>query len=191
MTKPSYPIRTERLLLRPFTAGDQAVLYSWQSREDVMRYLYGGPKTPEESAESLARKLAVTWPEKEGEHLSLAVERDGVVIGETVLKWLHEEFRQGEIGYVLHPDHHGRGYATEASRAMLALGFDNLGLHRIVASCDAFNEPSWRVMERLGMRREAHFRHNEVFKGSWGEEFIYAILEDEWRAGDRWTGSGT
>ncbi|WP_433262148.1 GNAT family N-acetyltransferase [Actinosynnema sp. CS-041913] len=185
MTKPHYPIHTERLLLRPFTLADHAALHSWQSRPDVVRYLYGEAKTPEQTTESLAMKAAVTWPGKEGEHLSLAVERDGRVIGEAVLKWLNEEHRQGEIGYIFHPDHHGNGYATEASRAMLRLGFDNLGLHRIVASCDAFNEPSWRVMERLGMRREAHFRHHEVFKGDWGEEFVYAILEDEWRATTR------
>ncbi|MBB5956934.1 RimJ/RimL family protein N-acetyltransferase [Saccharothrix tamanrassetensis] len=182
MIKPAYPVRTERLLLRPFTPADHAALHSWQSRPDVVRYLYGEPKTPEETAESLAMKAAVTWPSKEGEHLSLAVEREGEVIGEAVLKWLNEQHRQGEIGYILHPDHHGHGYATEASRAMLDLGFDHLDLHRIVASCDASNEASWRVMERLGMRREAHFRHGEVFKGSWGEEFVYAILEDEWRA---------
>ncbi|MEU6152023.1 GNAT family protein [Actinosynnema sp. NPDC047251] len=182
MTKPAYPIRTERLLLRPFTHADHAALHSWQSLPEVVRYLYGEAKTPEETTESLALKTAVTWPAKEGEHLSLAVEHDGRVIGETVLKWLNEEHRQGEIGYIFHPDHYGRGYATEASRVMLRLGFENLGLHRIVASCDASNGASWRVMERLGMRREAHFRHAEVFKGAWGEEFVYAILEDEWRA---------
>jgi RimJ/RimL family protein N-acetyltransferase len=180
VTKPEYPIRTRRLTLRPFTFADHDALHSWQSRPDVVRYLYGEPRSPEETADSLAVKVAVTWPEKEGDHLALAVEKDGEVIGETVLKWLSEKHRQGEVGYIFHPDHHGNGYATEAAVVMLDLGFKHLGLHRIVASCDAFNEPSWRVMERLGMRREAHFRHNEVFKGAWGEELIYAILEDEW-----------
>ncbi|WP_162470774.1 GNAT family N-acetyltransferase [Saccharothrix deserti] len=180
MIKPDYPIRTRRLTLRPFTLDDHAALHSWQSRPDVVRYLYGEARTPEETSERLARGMAVTWPEKEGDHLALAVEKDGEVIGETVLKYLNEAHRQGEIGYTFHPDHHGNGYATEAAAAMIELGFANLGLHRIVASCDAFNEPSWRVMERLGMRREAHFKHNEIFKGAWGEELIYAILEDEW-----------
>jgi RimJ/RimL family protein N-acetyltransferase len=181
VTKPTYPIQTPRLLLRPFTHNDHAALHSWQSRPDVVRYLYGEARTPEETTESLALKSAVTWPEKEGEHLSLAVELNKEVIGEAVLKYLSEPHRQGEIGYILHPDHQGHGYATEAAGAMLRLGFENLGLHRIIASCDAFNGASWRVMERLGMRKEAHFKHNEIFKGAWGEEFIYAILEDEWR----------
>ncbi|GAA1303605.1 GNAT family protein [Saccharothrix xinjiangensis] len=180
MSKPDYPVRTGRLALRPFTFADHAALHSWQSRADVNRHLYHEARTPEETAESLVKKVSLTWPEREGDVLSLAIEKDGEVIGEAVLKYLSEYHRQGEVGYILHPDHHGRGYATEAAVAVLGLGFDHLGLHRIVASCDAFNEPSWRVMERLGMRREAHFRHNEIFKGAWGEEFVYAILAEEW-----------
>nr|BFE49942.1 GNAT family protein [Saccharothrix mutabilis subsp. capreolus] len=182
VTKPDYPIRTERLTLRPFTPDDHADLHAYQSRPDVVRYLYGEARTPEETTDNLKLKMSVTWPEKEGEHVALAVVHEGRVIGETVLKYLSQAHRQGEIGYIFHPDHHGRGFATEASRAMLELGFVNLGLHRIVASCDANNDRSWQVMERLGMRREAHFRHNEIFKGAWGEELVYAILEDEWRA---------
>ncbi|MFC6094255.1 GNAT family N-acetyltransferase [Saccharothrix lopnurensis] len=178
--RPTYPVRTRRLLLRPFTFADHAALHSWQGRADVNRYLYSEARTSEETAESLVKKVTLTWPEQDGDALSLAIEKDGEVVGEAVLKYLSEHHRQGEVGYVLHPDHHGRGYATEATAAVLDLAFDHLGLHRVRASCDAFNEPSWRVMERLGMRREAHFRHNEVFKGAWGEEFVYAVLDDEW-----------
>ncbi|MEU5692994.1 GNAT family protein [Actinosynnema sp. NPDC020468] len=179
---PDYPIRTERLSLRPFDLDDRAALYSWQAREDVARYLYSAPRSVEESAASLAAKIAVGWPVPEGEMLSLAVERDGVVVGEAVLKHLSEQHRQGEVGYILHPDHHGFGYATEAARAVLRLGFEDLGLHRIAAVCHAGNDASWRVMEKLGMRREAHFRHAVMFKGEWVETVVYALLEDEWRA---------
>ncbi len=63
---------------------------------------------------------------------------------------------------------------------MLRLGFDDLGLHRIIGRCDARNTASARLMERLGMRREAHFRENEWFKGEWGDELIYAMLDREW-----------
>ncbi|MFF5096836.1 MULTISPECIES: GNAT family N-acetyltransferase [Actinosynnema] len=180
--RPDYPIRTERLLLRPFTGADLDALHSWQSREDVVRYLYGGVRTLEESADQLMSRAAVTWPSKAAEELSLAVELDGEVVGEAVLKWLSEEHRQGEIGYVLHPDHHGRGIAVEASEALLRLAFEGLGLHRVIAQCDPRNTASWRVMEKLGMRREAHLRHCEVFKGEWGDVYTYALLEDEWSA---------
>ena len=95
----------------------------------------------------------------QGEVLSLAIELPGTgqVIGEAVLKWLSGEHRQGEVGYLLHPDHEGRGYATEAAAAMLRLGFEDLGPPRIVGSLDARNTGSARVLERLGMRKEALF----------------------------------
>ena len=92
------------------------------------------------------------------------------------------EHHQGEIGYVLHPDHQGNGYATEAAAVMLRLGFEELGLHRIVGRLDARNAASARVLERLGMRLEAHLRENEFVKGEWVSELIYAVLASEWRA---------
>lgn len=96
--------------------------------------------------------------------------------------WRDAASRQGEIGYIFNPAYHGQGYATEAARVLLELGFEGLGLHRIYARCAAANTASWRVMERLGMRREAHLRENLFVKGAWDEELIYAMLEDEWRA---------
>lgn len=82
----------------------------------------------------------------------------------------------------MNPDYSGHGYATEAAQAMLALGFTELGLHRIYGRCDARNDASSKLMVRLDMRREAHFRHNEIFKGEWGDEFVYAMLQSEWQA---------
>ena len=96
------------------------------------------------------------------------------------LIWRSVEARQGELGWIFHPDHHGRGYATEAAAELLRLGFEDADLHRIYARCDARNDGSWRLMERLGMRREAHFREHALFKGGWDEEFYYAILRAEW-----------
>ena len=93
-----------------------------------------------------------------------------------------ELHRQGEIGFVLHPDHHGQGYAGEAACAMLRLGFEELGLHRIVGRCEPRNEASARLLERLGMRREAHLIENEWVKGEWQSELVYAMLDREWRA---------
>jgi RimJ/RimL family protein N-acetyltransferase len=181
MAKPDYPVRTERLLLRPFEPDDLDALHSWQSRPDVARFLYWEARSRDEAREALAKKMATTWPEDEGDVLALAVQRQdtGEVIGDVNLEWLSEEHEQGEFGFVFHPDHHGRGYATEAARAVLRLGFANLGLHRIIGRCDARNDGSFKLMERLGMRREAHFRHADRFKGEWGEEYVYAILADE------------
>ena len=81
---------------------------------------------------------------------------------------------------MFHPAYQGKGLATEAAEVVLGLGFDRLGLHRMIGRCDALNLPSARVMERLGMRREAHFIQNIWFKGKWGDEYLYAMLQDEW-----------
>jgi RimJ/RimL family protein N-acetyltransferase len=96
-----------------------------------------------------------------------------------VLKWLSREHRQGEVGFVITPAHQGHGYAAEAATALLALAFHDLGLHRVIGRCDPRNTASARVMERMGMRREAHFVQNEIFKGEWSDEYVYAMLATE------------
>jgi RimJ/RimL family protein N-acetyltransferase len=93
----------------------------------------------------------------------------------------NHEHRAGEIGYLLHPDHQGRGYMTEACRPMLELGFTCFGMRRIIGRVEPRNPASWRVLERLGMRREAHFVENEWLRGEWQSELIYALLAAEWR----------
>jgi RimJ/RimL family protein N-acetyltransferase len=181
MLKPSYPITTARLVIRPFTMDDLDDLHAIQSREDVTRYLYWGPQSRAEVADKLAKRTGTPGPEQEGD-LLLAVElRDsGVLIGRVNLAWDGEERRQGEFGFVFHPDHHGHGYAGEAAVEMLRLGFEGLGLHRIVGRADGRNKASARVMEKLGMRREAYFVQNEFVKGEWTDEVVYAMLAREW-----------
>nr|WP_260408620.1 GNAT family N-acetyltransferase [Planomonospora venezuelensis] len=180
--KPSYPIRTDRLLLRPFTPADLDALHAMQSLPEVTRYLYWGPRDRRQVQESLEGKLAQTALLDEGQALCLAVEiaATGEVIGDGLLFWHSRTHRSGEIGYVLHPDHHGRGYATETGRALLELGFDGLGLHRVTGRIDGRNTASARVLERLGMRREAHLVENEWVKDEWTDEVVYAILHREW-----------
>ncbi len=108
--------------------------------------------------------------------LAIVVRATGELIGDVNLVWRSAEHRQGEIGFVLHPAYHGQGYAREAAREVLRLGFAELGLHRIIGRCDGRNTASARLMERLGMRREAYFRENERFKGEWSDECVYALL---------------
>ncbi|GGT01061.1 N-acetyltransferase [Planobispora rosea] len=183
MLKPSYPIRTDRLILRPFTPGDLDAVYAMQSLPEVTRYLYWEPRDREQAREALETKITQVALLDEGQALSLAVEiaDTGEVIGDGLLFWHSRTHRAGEIGYVLHPGHHGKGYATEVGRALLELGFDGLGLHRITGRLDARNTASARVLQRLGMRREAHLVQNEWVKGEWTDELIYAILHHEWR----------
>ncbi len=182
MLQPSYPIETERLRLRPYGPGDLDDLFAMHNHEDVVRYLYWGVQDREQVAAMLERRQTKNAREREGDSLILAVElpQTGRVIGDVLLHWTSEEHRQGEIGFVFHPDFHGRGYASEAAVVMLRLGFEELDLHRITGRCEAGNVASARLMERLGMRREAHFRENEFVKGRWDDELVFAMLAREW-----------
>lgn len=180
---PDYPIMTPRLRLRPFTRGDVDAVHEYRGREDVALYLFDAPLSRDECAMAIQQRVSQTQLHAEGDKVVLAVEllESGRLVGELSLVWRSEDAQQGEIGWIFHPMHHGRGYATEAARALLSMGFDGAQLHRIFARCDARNTSSWRLMERLGMRREAHFREHAIFKGGWDEEFVYAILRREWQ----------
>jgi RimJ/RimL family protein N-acetyltransferase len=183
MLRPTYPLRTNRLLLRPYTDDDLAALFEIERLSETARYLYNEPLTLDATRPVLERRKAMTSIDDEHDDLLLALTLadSDAVIGHVNLERTSRDHRQGEIGYVLHPEHQGQGYASEAAALMLRLGFEELGLHRIVGRLDARNEPSARVLERLGMRREAHLHENEFVKGEWVDELVYAILADEWR----------
>jgi len=179
-----FPISTSRLALRPYDPGDLAFLHSMFGREDVCRFLPWTPMDIYQAQAKLEQRVRQVHIETDGDPLVLIAEEsdNGRPIGEFMLRLKSLESRQGEVGWSLHPDAQGRGFATEGARAMLRFGFDNLGLHRIVAGCDTRNAASLRVMDRLGMRREAAFVENEYSKGEWVSEIVCAMLESEWRA---------
>ncbi len=184
MVSLNLPVTTERLVLRPFEDRDLDAQADMRSRPEVVRYLYFNVQSRDDVARALSRKKTLTTLEKEGDILALVVElRDGgALAGDVILQWLSEEHRQGEIGFIFHPDHQGKGYATEAATALLRIGFEDLGLHRITGRCEAGNTASARLMERLGMRQEAHLRENEFVKGRWDDELIFTMLDREWEA---------
>lgn len=184
MARPHFPLTTARLRLRPFEEGDFDAVYAMESHPDVVRYLYWEPRTRDEARSALDRRVRMTSLDGDPAALRLAVilRGSGEVVGDFSLGLRSRRDRQGDIGFMFHPDHHGHGHATEAGRAVLALGFEVYDLHRIFGSCDARNAASARLMERLGMRLEARLRESEFVKGEWCDELIYAILVDEWRA---------
>ncbi|WP_460665146.1 GNAT family N-acetyltransferase [Kribbella swartbergensis] len=183
--RPNYPLRTERLDLRPHRMDDLDDLFAFHSRPEVVRYTPWPVRDREQTRVALEAKLTQDTLTQPGQWLVLAIElrETGTVIGEVLLKWASEADRQGEIGYALHTDYQGKGYASEAARELLRLGFEELGLHRICAILDDRNTPSALLLERLGMRREGHLIECAFFKGEWANEYIYALREDEWRAG--------
>jgi RimJ/RimL family protein N-acetyltransferase len=184
MLAPSFPIETQRLRLRPLQPEDRDALHEMESRDDVTRWLYFDSRTPAESDEALEQRVTRTRLDGSGDSLELGLEHaeTGELLGTVILMYRSEEHRQGEIGFIVHPRHHGQGYAGEAATEMLRLGFEGLDLHRIVGRCEPRNEASARLLERLGMRREAHLIENEWVKGEWQSELIYAMLDREWQA---------
>lgn len=187
-------VRTPRLCLRPFRPEDFDVFADMHARADVVRYLMWPPRDEQASRIAFKRHETVRL-EQDGDGLTLSAWRrdTGAFAGEFVLFLRSVEHRGGEVGYILHPDATGQGLATEGAEAILAIAFDVLGLHRVIGRIDARNDASARVLTRLGMRKEAHFRRNEWVKGEWTDEAVYAVLAEEWssRAASsdiEWTG---
>lgn len=179
----AWPRTTARLTIRPAVVDDLDALWKIRSQEQVGQWM------SDSSTEWDAFLEKTRKPEWLGETLS--VERDGVVIGDLMLKiedaWAQSEVTeqavgvQAELGWCFDPAVAGRGYATEAVRELLRVAFTDLGLHRVTALCFAGNEPSWRLMERLGMRREAHNIRESLHRtGVWMDGLVYALLAEEW-----------
>lgn len=178
------PIATARLILRPFRPEDAEDVCEYQRRPDVARFMRWEPRGPEDVRVAVERMARETTLDSDGDCLSLAVVEPGTgtVVGQVELVLISAEHRQGELGYVFHPAHQGKGFATEAAFAVLHLAFDALELHRVIGRCHADNAASAGLLERLGMRREAHFIGTEFFKGAWRDDLVYSLLRREWRA---------
>ncbi|GLZ79081.1 N-acetyltransferase [Actinorhabdospora filicis] len=182
-------LRTERLDLRPFAATDLDEVHAYRRLPEVAAYLYTPVLSREQVAERLTERAGwTTLAGSGGVNLAVVLRDKDAVIGEVNLVWYSEDNRAAELGYVFHPAFAGHGYASEAAAEILRYAFEEAGLHRVVGRCDAENTASWRLMERLGMRREAHFVRNEIMPYSkdrddpYVSELIYAMLGDEWRA---------
>ena len=179
-------LNTERLVLREFAPGDWEALHAIESRPEVARYQSFEPRTADESRayvlgtiQSAAEDPRMTYD------LAVILAAEDRLIGRCGLGIGEDEPWEAVLWYTLHTNEWGRGYTTEAARAMVDFGFLSLGLHRIWADCDPANVASWRVLEKLGMRREGHLRENTWVKGEWVDSLIYAVLDREWSAPER------
>jgi len=181
----SWPVRTARLTIRPATEADVDATFRYRKLPEVSLWLTSAPADRTAYAETTCEpdRLART----------LVVELDGEVIGDLMLMiedaWAQTEVAedaagvQAELGWVLAPEFAGHGYATEAVRELIRICFEDLGLRRVTANCFLDNTASWRLMERLGMRREVHTLNESLHRsGAWLDGLGYALLADEWRS---------
>ncbi|OZV82213.1 GNAT family N-acetyltransferase [Micromonospora echinospora] len=170
-------LRTPRLLLRDFRAEDQPAVHAYASDPDVTRYTEWGPDTLNDTAAFLVQAVrdAQVLPRT---RFALAVIRrdDEVLIGSVELRVTNEVHRRGEMGYVLARPHWGHGLATEAAAAVLRLGLDTLGLHKITATCDPDNTASARVLAKIGMRREGRLHDHLHIGGRWRDRLFFAAI---------------
>ncbi|MGY5800569.1 GNAT family N-acetyltransferase [Rhizobium sp. LEGMi12c] len=179
---------TDRLILRRFVPQDFEAYRAYRSLPEIYRYLYSDPPSEEEMRERFDASFNTRLSD-DGDILRCAAVRrqDNALVGQVSLKIANKAALQAEVGYMFNPAYAGKGYATEAAAAIITLGFEKFGFHRIFARLDAKNAGSVGVVERLGMRREAHLIENDRFNGVWGDEYVYAVLSREWaaRAPDR------
>lgn len=180
----TFPVQTARLRLRLFEERDLDDLYTLQSDPELVRYVPYTPRTLEQVRSGLHERLRSPAMQASGDVLRLVAERldDGSFVGELTLFLTDVENEQGELGFIVHRHQQGRGFGAEAAEGLLRLGFEWLGLHRMIGQCDPRNHASAALMRRIGMRQEAHLVHLEKFKGEWGDLLVFAMLADEWRA---------
>lgn len=178
-------LKTHRLLLRPFQESDLDGFACYRSDPEVARYQSWATPYSLDQAAAFLEKMKLAQAGAPGAWYQLAVERQSQpgLIGDCAFQALAEEARHAQIGFTFSRIHQRQGYATEAVRRLLDYLFSELHLHRVTATCDVENLASTRLLERIGMRREAQFIENVWFKGAWGSEYSYALVYKEWSQG--------
>lgn len=181
-TTDPFPWDTPRLILRAFEERDLGIFSAYRSDPEVARYQSWDAPFDMSRARAFYAWLQSVRPGMAGEWFQFAVESKATrqIIGDFVLG-ITKEGSQAEFGVTFSSAAHGKGYATEGARCLFTHTFHGMGLHRIYARLDARNTRSALLMERLGMRREAHMVKSEWHKGEWTDVIWYAVLREEWK----------
>lgn len=181
----AWPVRTARLTIRPMVADDVETLWQYRRLPSMYEWLGHDFSSLERFTERMSAPGSLAR--------TLVLELDGRAVGDLYLDisdaWSHSDVAeqakgvQAEIGWAIDPAYAGQGLATEAAAELLRICFEDLGLRRVKALCFADNEPSWRLMERIGMRREEYAVQDSLHRTKgWLDGMTYAVLADEWRA---------
>lgn len=175
-------LETGRLWLRRLERRDLPALLAYRNDPEVARYQGWGDGFTAGQAETMLAQQTELRPGTPGAWFRWMLEEKatGTVVGDCAM-CVQGDPRQAEIGFSLAREHQGRGLAAEAVRRVLDHAFGELALHRVIAITDARNTAAAALLQRIGMRREAHFIQNVWYKGAWGDEFLFAILRSEWR----------
>lgn len=180
-------IHTQRLLTRNFIPSDLDAFLAYRNAPEVAKYQGWSLPYPREKGEAFIAEMNDIHVPKQGQWLQLALElkETGSLIGDVAFCIKDDDARQAVIGFSVASDHWKKGYATEALTALLDYLFEDIDLHRVTADCDPENVSSWKTMEKLGFRREAHFVESLLIGKEYTSEYYYGLLQREWRARDR------
>lgn len=179
------PLLTPRLILRRFVDEDWEPLASYRDDPEVARYQSWEHCTPAEAKAIIqANKHQPFAMPGDWIQVAIALRSPDTLVGDLAIKLQGGDPRQAIIGYTIARAHQRKRYASEALSALFDHLFLVMNLHRVTAECDTRNTGSWGLMEHLGMRREAHNVQSTWFKGEWADDYIYAILREEWLAGN-------
>lgn len=175
-------LETPRLLLRSFEDADLEDFLAYRSDPLVAEYQGWDAPYPLEDGQRFIAAMHNCLPGGMDTWCQLAIQEktSGTLLGDIGIFTSGAHTLQAELGFTLARRHQGRGFASEAVRRVITYLFRSLGVHRVTALCDVENTPSYRLMERVGMRREAHYIENTWFKGRWSSEYLYAVLAREW-----------
>lgn len=176
-------LATNRLVIRDFTLEDWAEVHTYASSPLVATHMIWGPNNEADTKEFIQRTIDMQRQSPRVDfEFSVTLKSDGNLIGGV---GIHAMEQQGEIGYCFHPDYWRQGYASEAAIEMLRFGFEDLGLHRIYATCRPDNIGSASVMKKIGMTYEGHLREHMFYKGKWHDSYQYSILNHEFNEIDQ------
>ncbi|KWX80222.1 GNAT family acetyltransferase [Paenibacillus riograndensis] len=173
-------ISTDRLIIRTLEMKDKDALFKYRSIPEVYKFQTWQPKEVNEVEKFISYNMAVV-PNAGDTWLQVAISsKDGQLLGDIGIHYMDDGFHM-ELGYTLSPEFEGKGYASEAVRAVIDYVFSGLGKHRVTCSVDPDNLKSIRLLERLGFRKEAHFIKSYRMNNEWYDDCVYAILADEWK----------
>jgi RimJ/RimL family protein N-acetyltransferase len=177
-------MRTGRLHLRRLRSEDAAAMSAYRSLPDVARYQSWETFGIDDALRLIADQLAMKSGEPDSWlQLAIVLAESGQLIGDCGIHFLANDLQQVELGITLDSRFQNRGFAGEAIEGILPYVFDDLNMHRVSATTDADNIAAQKLFQRLGFRQEAHFVEHLWFKGAWGSEFMFAMLQREWRDG--------
>ncbi len=167
---------TERLILRQTNPRDVNEVFFLRSDDRVLKYIGRTKATSIEDAIKWLDIVNDALIKNEGICWAITLKDDPAMIGSIGFWRMEKEHYRSEVGYVLHPEHHGKGIMSEALKSILHYGFYTMNLHSVEANIDPENTPSKNLLESNGFIREAYFKENYFFDGKFYDSAIYSLL---------------